>query len=322
MKRFNLIISFILLTLLLTQNVFATENINDVSFTDLDENYWAFEGIEKLVSSDIIVGYPDGSFKPEGNITRAELVKIVNKVYSFTQKQDTTSFADIKLKDWYYEEVLIAQAAGYINGYPDGTFKPNELVTREELCKIIDVINNLVLLPVDKLPSDEISPWAVEYVNKVISNRLMLVDENGNFRATEKATRAEACDALAKFLLDENEEQSDSTPNSTPNSGNGGSTEEAVDETLSKVTRRLEVGVIPNLSSEDQIEIVNDIIENIKAYEADKTHDYESAAKEVYKKYNQLSEAEKIELQLEISDQNDLRDLRSLKDFFFPDADI
>jgi hypothetical protein len=318
LKKFNLIVSLILLTLLLTQNVFASENLNDVSFTDLDETHWAFSGIEKLVSADIIVGYPDGSFKPEGNITRAELVKIVNKIYSYTQKQDATNFTDIKLEDWYYEDVLIAQAAGYINGYPDGTFKPNELITREELCKIIDVINNLVLLPVDKLPTDEISTWATDYVNKVISNRLMLVDENGNFRATEKATRAEACDALAKFLLDEKEDQ----PVPSPGSGSDDNIEEAVDETLSKVTRRLEVGVIPNLSSEDQIEIVNDIIENIKAYEADKTHDYESAANEVYEKYKQLSDEEKTELKLEISDQNDLRDLNALKDFFFPDTDL
>lgn len=319
MKRFNLIISLILLTLLLTQSVFASENIKDVNFTDLDETHWAFSGIEKLVSADIIVGYPDGTFKPEGSITRAELVKIVNKIYSYTQKQDTTNFTDIKLEDWYYGEVLIAQAAGYINGYPDGTFKPNELISREELCKIIDAINTLVLLPVDKLPSDEVSPWAVDYVNKVISNKLMLVDANGNFRATDKATRAEACDALARFLLDEKEEDQ-IVP--TPGSGSGDNTEEAVDETLSKVTRRLEVGVIPNLSSEGQIEIVNDIIENIKAYEADKTHDYESAANEAYEKYKKLSNEEKTELQLEISDQNDLRDLNLLKDFFFPDTDL
>lgn len=317
MKKFTKIISLIVLILLLVQNAYASENIIDGKFTDLDENHWAFSSIEKLINANIIVGYPDGTFKPEGFITRAELVKIINKIYSYTNKLDVSNFSDIKPEDWYFEEVLIAQAAGYINGYPDGTFGPNELISREELCKIIDVINNLILLPVDSLQADEVSSWAEEYVNRVISNRIMSLDENNNFRATEKATRAEVCDALANFLLEETEDK-----NATSKDENEAITEEIVAETLSTVVRRLEIGVLPNLTSENQIEIVNDIIENIKAYEADNTHDYESAARDVYEKYKLLSDEEKIALQLEISDQNDLRDLYLLKGFFFPDTDL
>ncbi|MGB4439140.1 MAG: S-layer homology domain-containing protein, partial [Sedimentibacter sp.] len=193
MNKFIRIITLTMIAeLVLSQCVFAAETYeNNILFSDMDETYWAYESVEKLVNAGIISGYPDGTFRPEDFITRAELVKVVNMVYSFNQKQESTELSDIKAEDWYYENVLVAQASGYIVGYPDGTFRPNDFVTRQELCKILDSINNFVELPYDNTVSDEISSWATDFVNKVISNRIMTLDDNDNFRAVEKATRAE-----------------------------------------------------------------------------------------------------------------------------------
>lgn len=317
-KLLSIIISILIITAMFTQIALADEIKNNVKFTDLDETYWAYESIQKLVDAGIINGYPDGTFKPDGNITRAELIKIANQVFLYTQKQDTTNFTDVKADDWFYDNVLIAQNSGYIDGYPDGTFNPNGLITRQELCKILDSINNFVELPYTNTTADVVDPWATEYVNKILSNRIMLLDENNNFRAIEKATRAEACDALAKFLII-SEEPAIETPSG------GGSTvtaDEELNTTMDTVTRRLEKGVIPNLTSETQKEIVNDIISNMEAYQNDSTYDYEAAADEAYEKYKTLSSDEKDELKYQIQLQNSTKDLLELKDFFFPDVDV
>ncbi len=324
MKRLiHIITSILIITAMFTQIAIAEETQNNVKFTDLDETYWAYESIQKLVDAEVIVGYPDGTFQPDGNITRAELVKIANLVFSYVEKQETTNFTDIKADDWFYDNVLIAQNSGYIDGYEDGTFKPNNDITRQELCKILDSINTFVELPYDNAVADEVSPWAVEFVNRVISNRIMTLDENNNFRATEKATRAEVCDALAKFLIIEEEPEVE-TPSGGGSTGTGDEslTDEELNTTMDTVTRRLEKGVIPNLTSEAQKEIVNDIISNMEAYQNDNTYDYKSAADDAYEKYKKLSSDEKDELKYQIQLQNSTKDLLELKDFFFPDVDI
>lgn len=321
-KNLKFIVFMLVTCLMVTLPAFAEENAEKVKFSDLNESHWAYAGIEKLVEAGIIAGYPDGTFRPEGNITRAELVKIVNLIYSYSDKQETADLSDIKPEDWFYDHVLIAQKAGYIIGFEDGTFRPSDDITREQLCKIIDTVNSLVGLPFDKTPADEVSTWAVEYVGRVLSNRIMSLDENSNFRATEKATRAEACDALSKFLLtDDADTPAAGGGASGGGNGNAGGQEELY-ETMDTVIRRLENGVIPELTTDAQIEIVNDIIENMEKYQADNSYDYKSAAEKAYDKYGKMSDEERKELKEKIQLKNTTGDLLELKEFFFPEVDI
>jgi hypothetical protein len=319
MKKLSRIIAFILImSLSFVQGVSAEETENNLTFSDLNETHWAYESIMKLVDAGIIQGYPDGTFQPEGYITRAELVKITNMIYSYTDKQEGSNLTDIKAEDWFYENVLIAQKAGYIVGYPDNTFKPNDLITRQELCKILDEINNLVELPYTNTIVDEVSPWAVGYVNNVLSNRIMALDVNNNFRAVEKATRAEACDALAGFLIVETPE---------PITGGGGSssdemTQEELYAVMDKVTGRLELNVIPVLTSDAQVEFVNGIISNMEKYQDDNSYDYKEAAEDAYAKYKLMPEDEQEDLKLQIQMKITTKDLLKLKEFFFPDVEL
>lgn len=328
-KRTKMISLIMIIAMIFTQFAMA-EEINEtkiiVEFTDLDETNWAYESIEKLVDAGIILGYPDKTFRPDGNIKRAELIKIVNLVFSYSDKQEATKFIDIKQDDWFYDNILIAEKSGYIDGYTDGTFRPNGYITRQELCKILDTINGFVALPFDKSITDEVSPWAEEYVSKIISNRIMNLDENNNFRATEKATRADVCDALSKFLLVE--EKDEETVVETPSNGGSSNTndetitEEELSKTMDTVIRRLDKGVIPNLTSEAQEEIVKDIIINMTKYKTDNNYDYEESANKTYEKYKKLTEKEQEDLKYQIQLQNSTKDLLDLKDFFFPEVDI
>ena len=316
--RFTVLI--LIISLLSAQLVFADDTAF-IKFSDLNETHWAYEGINALVEKGIIVGYPDGTFKPEGNITRAELVKIVNMVFEYTQRQETTNFTDVKTEDWFFENVLIAQNQGYIVGYPDGTFKPGGLITREELCKILDVINGFVELPFNTAPADEVSAWAVDYVNRVISNRIMSLDDNNNFRAAEKATRAEVCEALAKFIIDDVVEPSIGGSGSS-GSDNNEITQQELYDTIDRVIYELSTNVLKNVETKVQKEIINDIINNMNAYKIDNTHDYEKAAQAAFEKYKNLSEEEREDLKYEVQVRNATKDLLILQEFFFPDLEI
>ena len=325
MKKIMRYITLLIIIALLSTHydAFAADETPAIVFSDLDETHWAYEGIYKLVYEGIIVGYPDGTFKPEGNITRAELVKIVNMVFGFTDKQETTSFSDVKPEDWFHDNVLIAQQAGYIVGYPDGTFKPNGLITREEFCKILDAINNFIELPLSTPPADEVSPWAVEYVNRVLANRIMFLDESNNFRAVEKATRAEVCETLAKFIIEDAEEKFPSTGGSSGRSSDKDElTQKELYEIMDRVIFELSTDVINNLETEEQKEIINDIINNMIAYKENNNHDYRKAAEQAYEKYKKLSENERETLKYEVQIRNATKDLLILQEFFFPDVEI
>ena len=170
-----------------------------------------------------------------------------------------------------------------------------------------------------KTIADEVSPWADEYVKNVVSNRIMALDENNNFRAVEKATRAEACDALAKFLIED-------TPEVITGGGSSQSDEPITQEELyaimDKVIGRLELNVIPTLSTDAQVEVVNDIIVNMEKYQSDNSHDYESAASVAYDKYKLMPEEDQEDLKYQIQLHNTTKDLLKLKEFFFPDVEI
>ncbi|MGB4439082.1 MAG: hypothetical protein WBJ13_07640, partial [Sedimentibacter sp.] len=127
---------------------------------------------------------------------------------------------------------------------------------------------------------------------------------------------AEACDALAKFVVKD-------IVVPEPSQGGGSEvTEEELSETMDTVIRRLEIGVVPELSTDAQKDIVNDIITNMENYQSDSDYDYESSAEAAYDKYQKMTEGEQEELKDLIKLKNTTGDLIELKDFFFPDVDI
>ncbi|MBQ7897149.1 MAG: S-layer homology domain-containing protein [Clostridia bacterium] len=163
------------------------------------------KAIYKLADNGIVGGYEDGTFRPDGYLTRAELCKIVNLIFGYTEK-DSENFKDVKTTDWYYDYVLVAKKAGYIGGYEDKTFRGQWKLTREQTCKIISITAGLYDLPTTTVVKDKISDWAKGDVMKVIANFVMTPDKNGNFRATENITRAELAMALANFVKEQPQE--------------------------------------------------------------------------------------------------------------------
>lgn len=105
------------------------------SFTDVKATRWSNVAISTLANAGIINGYPDGSFKPAGYITRGEMANIISKFAELTGGR--TTFTDIS-NHWAAAAIRSAAANGWINGYKDGSFKPNQFITRAETVSMIN----------------------------------------------------------------------------------------------------------------------------------------------------------------------------------------
>lgn len=109
--------------------------------TDIS-GHWAESQISLMGDKGYIGGYPDNTFRPNKEITRAEFVAIVNNVFGYKNKKEI-QLKDVKPEAWYYESIAIGINEGYIAGYPDGTFRPNKAVSREEAAAVIAKIKKL-----------------------------------------------------------------------------------------------------------------------------------------------------------------------------------
>lgn len=93
--------------------------------------HWAESVITQWQSKGLIQGYEDGTFKPGNTITRAEFVTLMNNAKGFWS-EGSINFSDVKNGSWFYSAVARAVAAGYMTGYPDGSFYANASISRAE----------------------------------------------------------------------------------------------------------------------------------------------------------------------------------------------
>ena len=109
-----------------------------VSFSDLSSSHWCYQTIHQFIEKGIISGYEDGTFRPDNVITRAEFVKIVNHYFHYSSVSiNDNSFKDVPSDSWFFQEVNIAIEKGYIKGFEDNTFRPNEPIRRQEAVVIL-----------------------------------------------------------------------------------------------------------------------------------------------------------------------------------------
>ena len=108
------------------------------NFSDVSADKWYNNAVSTLSRMGVIGGYADGTFRPDAPISRAEFAKIA---VSFTQNNGSAVynyFTDVKTTDWFAPYVTAAKDAGLIEGYSDGSFKPESKITRAEACAIVN----------------------------------------------------------------------------------------------------------------------------------------------------------------------------------------
>lgn len=172
----------------------------ETTFTDVDKSTSVGQSIYKLSDAGIVNGYTDNTFRPNGELTRAELCKMVNLVFDYKESTNNI-FVDVLPNSWYYVQVLTAIKYGYIKGYDDGTFKGDNHLTREQFCVILDRIVNKKADSEAEI-SDAVSEWAKDSVKNIVALGYMSAEDGNKFRATQNITRGELAEVLAKFVKD------------------------------------------------------------------------------------------------------------------------
>lgn len=202
-----------------------TQGNDGVPFTDI-RGHECEEAVSFLWSKGLIDGYPDGTFKPDSGLSRAEFAKMVvdacDSVGSGSQASASGSIAavsgfpvDMTPRHWAYQHVLRARDLGLISGYPDGTFRPESPVTRAEMVtmtvRMLEKSSNdgstgrssgseRAGVKGDWAPSDVRDHWAGEYVQRAVSLEIMDAFKGSEFMPDKNATRGETALTLAKAI--------------------------------------------------------------------------------------------------------------------------
>lgn len=176
-----------------------------VGFVDL-QNHWAKSDIELLAAKFIVQGRSEMNFDPNGMLTRAETAALLVRAIGIPLNNTEFSFSDVDGK-WYEADVIAAEQVGLIKGYSDGTFRPNNRVTREELAVMLTraiAYANPSLQTANRVLAledvESISSWAEDSIYQALSLGIIKGDQQGNFKPQEEATRAEMVTLLSRML--------------------------------------------------------------------------------------------------------------------------
>ncbi len=172
----------------------------EIQFNDI-QGHWAEASIQSFVDKGYINGYEDSSFKPESSITRAEFVKVVNKIFGYTQ-EGIEEFTDVDKDDWFYKDICIAVKEGYIKGRSEQLFAPNDKITRQEAAMILTNIMNNKDENLDKLNTfkdgHKTSNWAMSSMEGAIESGYIKGYDDKTIRPNKEMTRAEAISMLTR----------------------------------------------------------------------------------------------------------------------------
>ena len=178
------------------------------SFNDVPELYWAKEAISYMGTLGIVSGFPDGRFKPDGTLTRAEMVTLLVRAKNIRLPEMSYKvFKDVKINHWAAQYIKASIDENMARGYPDATFRPTAKLTRAETVVMIARFAGLSdTEPVVTPPFSDVKlkHWAVRTINA--AKKAGILDYLGAypFEPSRKMTRAEACEMLSKvkFMSD------------------------------------------------------------------------------------------------------------------------
>jgi hypothetical protein len=172
-------------------------------FPDVPANHPYLQAINWMRAQGHIQGYPDGTFRPSQVVQRDELVKMVTEtVGAGGYSAATRSYRDVSQNDWSYSYIMNASNRGWVQGYPDGTFRPANPVTRAEAIKVAMVANNIPSQAggsyfVDVTSND----WFFGFVSSAYANNLVGTAHvaASQFRPNDPMTRAEVAEMLYRM---------------------------------------------------------------------------------------------------------------------------
>ncbi len=178
-------------------------NEEEIVISDLSENHRNREAIEYLYGKGYVNGYDDGTFKPDKDINRAEFLKILVEGVgvSPTASEYSNCFSDVT-EDWYVPYVCYAKENGWVDGYPDGSFKPARTVNKVEAIKMllnsqgVEVPETVSEDPFTDVPRGE---WFAQFID--VAKDMGILEETGDFLdPSANMTRGNISENLFRLL--------------------------------------------------------------------------------------------------------------------------
>ncbi|RAV20787.1 DUF4838 domain-containing protein [Paenibacillus contaminans] len=182
----------------------GAENSDSGNLTDI-KGHWAEKQLSDWSTQGHIQGYADGTFQPDNIITRLEFMAFVNRSFGFTEKV-SIHFRDLAASNWAYDEVAKAVAAGYIEGYEDGTIGADRPISRQEaaimIARLIRLDGTVYRAAAGRFSdASVIAEWSREAVGAAANAGLLEGYEDGKFKPEAPITRAEAVVILDRAIV-------------------------------------------------------------------------------------------------------------------------
>ena len=198
-------------------NTGNTGNTGNTAFKDVQTGYWAKAYIEALAAKNIIAGFPDGSFKPNEPVTRAQFAAIINKAFKPSATRQGIAFKDVKSNYWAYSAIQTASSSPFLSGYPDLTFKPEQQIPRVQA--LVALANGLGLTAngqtvinfytdASQIPSYAVGPVAAATSRQLVINYPTVKE----LAPKRQATRAEIAAFVYQALVNAGRVQAINSP--------------------------------------------------------------------------------------------------------------
>ena len=183
-----------------------------INYSDVPDNYWAKDFITELTKMGIIAGFPDGTFDPDGPVTRAQFAAMLERANAnYWDKPDireSVRFTDVSTRYWAAFAIDSAYSTGFMRGYPGGIFRPQENIPREQV--FVSLANGLGYISTQEPSSvmsiyddaSSISDYAIAPMAAATVNQLVMNYPNtARLNPTGNATRAQVAAAIYQALV-------------------------------------------------------------------------------------------------------------------------
>lgn len=163
------------------------------------------KAIDTLTRYGVIDGYTDGTFRPDKLVSRSEVSKVISIAVQLSKQEYTNEFNDITNDKWYADYVASIKARGFVKGYPDGSFKPYDTITYDEMSAIVSRVlqENNSFYHVDMTDNtlsskSVVRGWASDDVNLLLENQL--IDKGSFYDGSEQMTRIDIVVLMDKLI--------------------------------------------------------------------------------------------------------------------------
>jgi hypothetical protein len=189
------------------------------TFYDVPSNYWAAQFIQQLSQRGVIAGFPDGSFRPEEPVTRAQFAAMINNAFQKAPQRQAINFVDVPSNFWAANAIRQSYTIGFLAGYPGNRFEPNQNIPRQQV--LVSLANGLEYSPRANTQttlqyfsdSFNIADWARSPIAAATERQIVVNYPNVQFlNPTATATRAQVAAFIYQALVSNNQASAISSP--------------------------------------------------------------------------------------------------------------